>query len=738
MYLSFVFSYRRQSTLWGAVLLVILAAASLAAAQNVSQPVAPVREVTDHHFGTKIVDPYRWMEDPGSAELAAWMKAQSAFTRRSLDSSPRREMFLRRLESQNTSTVNVTGIERVGDRYFYFKIEAGDTDRKIFVRDGLNGVERMLVDPKKISNETGRRVSIISFEPSPDGEMLSYLAASGGAEVGEIRIVETATGKERADRLSGSRWTAGSWLPDGSALLYVRFPPFTPGQPATERYQKQKVYLHRLGDSREQDTAIFGHQVNARLDIAPQLLAFPFVPKDSRHAFINVTTGVSPNGEYYVAPVESLSTGSIPWRKINSFEDQVGAYGASGVVVHGSSMYLLTYKNAPRYKVTKVDLESPDLTKAKTIIDVSDAVNTDLASAKDALYVQQKDGGTGRLLRIDHKTGAVEPIELPFEGSVSGLTADPREPGVLFRMNSWIRTPTQFRYEPATRTVIDTGLQPRSPLDTSQLESLTVEVRSHDGTLVPLSIISKKGIKRDGRNFAAISGYGAYGISTEPRMLEQFFPWVEAGGIVAFAHVRGGGEYGVEWHQAGFKSTKPNTWRDFIACAQYLIKAGYTSPQFLAGHGASAGGIPIGNAIAERPDLFGAAIIGVGLNNMLRYETTANGVLNIPEFGSVKDEQGFRDLLAMDAYHKVKPGVEYPAVMLTHGINDPRVEPWLSAKMAARLQASSTSGKPILLRIDYDAGHGVGNSRRQLNEEFADMFAFLFDQFEKARVSPVR
>ena len=246
--------------------------------------------------------------------------------------------------------------------------------------------------------------------------------------------------------------------------------------------------------------------------------------------------------------------------------------------------------------------------------------------------------------------------------------------------------------------------------------------------MIPLSIVHKKGIPLDGSNSCILEGYGAYGSTLDPIFRPTWLAFLERGGVIAIAHVRGGGEYGEDWHLAGKEKTKPNTWKDFIACAEYLIKEKYTSAEHLAGQGGSAGGILIGNSIVDRPDLFGAAIDQVGDNNALRFEITSNGVPNIPEFGSVKTEEGFKALLAMDAYNKVKDGVKYPAVLLTTGINDPRVEPWMSAKMAARLQAATNSGKPVLLRVDYDAGHGFGSTKRQQNEQRADMYAFLFQQ----------
>jgi prolyl oligopeptidase len=712
-----------------AAFITALFSASPAVLGQISEPpTAPVREMTDNYFGTKITDPYRWMEEPKSKELGEWMKAQNDYTRSYLDPLPIREKFLRQLEEQRNSIVSITGVKRVGNLYFYFKLAPGDNDRKIFVREGFNGEEKLLADPKIISDEQGKRFSIISFSPSPDGKFLSYLASAGGAELGEIRFVETATGRELKDKINDTRWQAGAWLPDAGGVLYIRFPEPASNTPPTERLQKSKVYLHNLGERAENDKPVFGYEVNANIKFDPKLLLFPSISFGSKYVLINVNSGVEPNSAFYAAPVESLKNENIPWRKIVDFDDQVGAYDANSAVIHGDDLYLLTYKNAARYKIVKTSLKNPDLSNAKTVIEASEAVLTDLIAAGDALYVQRNDGGIGELLRIDYKTNSIEKLNLPYGGVISDLTADPRETNIIFGMHSWVKSLTLFAYDSAKKTINDTKLQPPSPIDASAFVSIEVKVKSHDGTLVPLSIIYKKGLKRDGKNLTGISGYGAYGISSEPIFISQFFPWLDAGGVIAFAHVRGGGEYGEEWHRAGFKTTKPNTWKDFIACAEYLIKEKYTSPELLGGHGASAGGIMIGNAIAERPDLFGAAIIAVGLNNMLRYETTANGVPNIPEFGSVKTNQGFQDLLAMDAFHKIKPGVKYPAVMLTHGINDPRVEPWFSAKMAARLQASTTSPNPVLLRIDYDAGHGIGNSRKQFNEEIADIFAFLFDQ----------
>jgi prolyl oligopeptidase len=708
------------SFIWVAIATIILLTAVYGvSSQTPTQPAAPVRAVTDEYFGQTIVDPYRWMETPNNTELSEWMKSQNAYTRAKLDASPHRAQFLKRVDELTNAYPLVSLLDKAGDSYFYLKILPGESDRKLYVRDGLAGAERLLVDPTKIA-DGGKRFSIIAFSPSQDGKFVSYLISAGGAEHGEIRVIETATGKDLGERIDRTRWEAGSWLPDGKSFLYVRSQQLPSDAPQTERYQKGRVFLHKLGDDPAGDRPVFGFGVNQKIDLDPKQLPFPYVPSGSKYALVTVGTGVSPNYESYAVPVEDLSKHEIPWRKLFAFEDEV-----STSAVNGDDLYLLTYKNAPRFKIVKTSITNPDPKSAKLVVSGGEAILKGITATSEAIIVHQNDGGISKLLRVGFDDGKVENVDLPFVGTIYGITADQRGKELLFTTESWVRSSTIYSYDSKARTLAATPLQPPSGIDTSEFDTMQVKAKAADGTLIPLSIIFKKGIKLDGRNRTAMSGYGSYGISQEPFFLPAFLAWIERGNVLAFAHVRGGGEYGREWHLGGFQGTKPNTWNDFIACAEHLVREKYTSRGLLAAHGGSAGGILVGNAIATRPELFGAAIIQVGLNNMLRYETTANGVPNVPEFGSVKTEEGFKNLLAMDAFHKIKDGVKYPAVMLTHGINDPRVEPWFSAKLAARLQTASKGEKPILLRIDYDAGHGIGSSRRQKNEESADVLAFL-------------
>ncbi len=643
----------------------LLFLSSVVSAQD-GPPKAAVHEVTDTYFGQKIVDPYRWMEDAKSAESAAWMKAQADYAHAYLDRLPMRAQLLKRFEELSETGVSVSG-----------------------VRDGFKGTERLLIDPDKLSSP-GKRYSIDSYSVSFDGKYVCYTVSLGGSENGEMRVVETSTGRDLGERIDRARFGAGSWMPDGRSFLYNRLQKLAEGAPPTDLYQKSRVYLHILGANPDTDRVVFGYEVDPNIKLEPTPLPFAFVPINSKYVFAIVNSGVSPNSEYYVTTIDKMGQ----------------------TVVH-------------------LNLAQPDLAKADTVFPASEAVVTFIGTAKDALYVQTLDGGVGKLWRVAYKGGAPQAIKLPYDGTAFIGWTDPETEGLLFGLTSWTKSTAYFAYSPKTQTAMDSTLVPPIPIDMSSIETTSVKVKSYDGTMVPLVILYRRGLKRDGTNPTLLNGYGAYGIvNTEPFFASNFLPWLERGGVIALAGVRGGGEYGEDWHLAGKEKTKPNTWKDFIACAEHLVSEKYTSPVHLAGQGGSAGGILIGNSIVERPDLFGAAIDQVGDNNALRFEITSNGVPNIPEFGSVTTEEGFKALLAMDAYHKVKDGVKYPAVLLTTGINDPRVEPWMSAKMAARLQAATTSDKPVLLRIDYDAGHGFGSTKRQRNEQAADIYAFLFQQLE--------
>jgi prolyl oligopeptidase len=402
---------------------------------------------------------------------------------------------------------------------------------------------------------------------------------------------------------------------------------------------------------------------------------------------------------------------------------------------HGA-LYLLTHRNAPRFRVLRVPVEGFDLARAQVVVPASQRVVTGLAAAADALYVELRDGNVKRLFRRGWTAdAALAEVPLPVRGSfaLEGFeggngAADPRLPGVVIGLESWTRA-RRIVAVGADGRVRDTGLQPGGPNDApADIAATEVLVKSHDGALVPMSILHRKGVKLDGRNPTLLYGYASYGHTEEPRFVPSRRAWLDAGGVFAVANPRGSGVFGNAWYRGGFQQSKPNTWRDFIACAEWLVAQQWTAPDRLAILGGSAGGILVGRAMTERPDLFAAVVPAVGALDTVRGEVGPNGPPNIPEFGTVANEAGFRALLAMSTYHHIQDGVRYPAVLLTHGVNDPRVEVWHSSKAAARLLAASTSGKPVLLRLDYQGGHGIGSTKAQALGERADVYAFLLWQ----------
>jgi prolyl oligopeptidase len=708
---------------------------------SASPPVAPVRPVTDDYYGTNIVDSYRYMENLKDPEVQAWMKAQDDYTRAALASIPGRSQLLARIQQLDQSVPRVSAGRLPADLYIIQKRLPTEDVYKLYLRQGLKGEDRLLVDPEKVmlaAPNQGKGKNTIHYSaPSWDSKYVAVGIAPGGAERDtEIHVFEVASGRETGDVIPRA-WGGGvNWLADGHSFVYVKLQKLPPGAPVTETEQKQRTYLHVLGrrDS-ESDPAVFGYGVVPEINVDPRYFASVSVPPKSDYALGSINSGVSPNSAFYIEPVADLGRSNSSWRWVADFSDDV-----SDIEVHGDDLYVLMYKNALRYKVFRMDARHPDLASAETILPPGQAVVTGINPAKDALYVQLLDGGIGRVLRVPYGPHPqTEEVALPFKGTAY-VGTDPRIPGALLYLTSWTKAFGIYAYDPETKNLTDTKLQPMGPYDNpTDVESIEVKVESYDGTQVPLSITYPKGMKLDGSSPTLLEAYGAYGFPIPPNFDSMRIAWYEKGGVYAVCHVRGGGEFGEEWHLAGKEATKPNTWRDFIACAQYLVDQKYTSPAHLAGEGGSAGGILIGRAFTERPDLFGAAIDQVGCSDMLRIETTANGVPNIPEFGSTKTENGFRALYAMSSYHHVKDRTAYPAVLLETGYNDPRVDPWQMAKMTAQLQTSTASGKPVLLRVEYEGGHsGIGGTEKQAQERLADEWSFLLWQFGVPEFQPQR
>ena len=693
-------------------------------------PKTPVREVIEDYFGTKVTDPYRWLENTSDPEVGVWMKAQNDYTREALTRIPGREKLLDRIKQLDNAGPVVSSLQVWGGHYFYLKAEPGSDNRRLYVRDMVNAPERLLVDPEKLTTADGKHFSIDYFQPSLDGKYLAYGISPGGSEESVLHILETATGKALSDVIDRAQFGSPSWLPDSKSFFFTRTQKLGPEAPPTAKYQKLRVYRHTLGTDPEKDALVFGYEVSPNIKVTeddfPVLLFSPAAPKSLVGLVIH---GVKNEKDLYVTSFADTPTANTAWKKVADDSDDV-----TTLDVHGDDLFLLSHKDASRYKVLRTSLSNPDLAKAALVVPPSEVVVINITAAADGLYVQDLDGGIGRLRRLPYGSGSAESVKLPFDGAIQALFTNPMEKGAWLELVSWTKSPLWYSLK-ANFKIEDTGIVPLSPVDYSDIVSEEVKAKSADGTMVPLSIVHKRGIPMDSSNPTWLEGYGAYGITIDPVFRPNWLAFLERGGIYAAAHARGGGEYGEDWHTAGQKLTKQHTIDDFIAGAQYLIENKYTSPAKLAGEGTSAGGITIGGAITQRPDLFAVAFIRVGDSDSMRSELMASGPANIPEFGTVKEPGGFKALYGMDAYQHVKANA-YPSVLLTTGVNDPRVAPWQAAKMAARLQASTTSGKPVLLRVDYDAGHGMGSTKTQRDMELADEVAFLFWQVGVAGFQP--
>ena len=727
-------------------------------AAPLSQPVAPVRPVTDTYFGTNVVDPYRWMEDLKSPEVQAWMKGQNDYTRAYLDKLPERSALIKRIGDLDNAAVRVGGVQLCGGRYFYMKLTPKDQTPKLYVRDGLTGTERLLADPQALGDGSALgkklkaaaaeamkeakakgqevkvpppRFTISEYYPAEDGKLVAVEVAAGGSEEGIVRILDASNAKPLPDEIDRIWGASVSWDSSDKFFYYTRLQKLGPNDSPLNKELDEAAYLHHVGDNPDNDVAILGRKVTPALGMIPTDSAYVSITPGSPYALGLVSHGVKNELTLAVSPADAAAQGKPVWTKFIDVDDDI-----TGGAIKGSDMWLLTHKDAPRFKVLHINLDHPDIATADVTYPPSDLVLKNVATAKDGLYIEGAQGGISHLLRIPYGKTEATPLPLPFEGSIEGFSSDINNDGVLMRLAGWTEAPQWYAYDPTTNAVTNTQLEPLNPTDFSGITSVEVTAPAPDGTMVPLSIIYKKDLKMDGQNPCLMEGYGAYGITLDPNFDATRLALLEKGIVIAFAHVRGGGENGEDWHLAGQKLTKQNTIGDFIACAEYLIKQGYTSSGKLAMRGTSAGGITIGGALTQRPDLMTLAIVNVGVENALRSEAGPNGAVNTPEFGSVKDPDGFKALQAMDAYQHVKDGTAYPTVLLITGANDPRVDPWELFKMTARLQAATSSKNPILLRIDYDAGHGIGSSKTQRDLITADQAALLLDLSAKAHSSP--
>lgn len=688
------------------------------AADGDGPPVARIDNVTETFFGTQVTDPYRWMENPKDPEWDTYIRAQAAYAKKQLDALPGRDALAARVGELSGDVPLIGGLQIAGGNVFTFVRPTGADNFRLYVRAGVDGTDKLLVDPEALT-EGEKHFSLDYWTASPDGKYVAYGISPSGSENSVIHIMEVASGTILPERIDRSQYPAISWLPDSSGFFFNRLSGAAGG--TTDYYKNSVSWLHVLKTDPGQDKKVLAK--GQFPEVEAQDIEFPnvFAQTGSNVALSGLFAGVQNEYTLYAGTLEDAKAAKGGWKQICTPADKV-----TGFAWKGDDIYLISYNGAPRYKLLHVKADAPAVSGAKEIVPQGDAVIVGVFAAKDAIYIQDLSAGIGQLRKLK-ADGSVETIALPFKGTIGTVFADAEQDGLWFTLQSWVKPIVVCRLE-ASGAVSETKLLPQPSIDVSGFESEEVFASAKDGVKVPLSIVYKKGTPRDGSAPVMLTAYGSYGITSDPAFVPRYIAWLEKGGVWAVAHVRGGGALGREWHEGGRLLTKHNTWGDLIACGEHLIAEKWTSAAKLCIRGGSAGGITVGRAMTDRPDLFAVVVSNVGVSNNLRAEFSQNGPPNIPEFGSVTTEDGFKGLFAMDSYTHVKDGVAYPAMLLTTGVTDPRVDPWQAGKMAARVQKATSSGKPVLLRVDFDAGHGIGSTRSQRDREEADTFAFALQQ----------
>ena len=720
--------YHRRTLLPVVLLFALVAAGWQLAAPPL--PATPKHPVEDEYQGVKVTDDYRWLEDGKSPEVIAWTQAEDAHARAILDALPIHaeiQQFLRKLG--DASSPNFYDLElRRGILFAMNSQPHKQQDMLVTLRspDDLAS-KHVVLDPMQI--DSANSTAIQFYVPSNDANKVAVSLAQGGTESGTVHVYDVATGHALSDVVPTAIGGSLAWDPDGSGFYYTRYPREGERPPQDLNFYAQ-LYFHKLGTPASEDTYVLGKN-------------FPRIAE--------ITLSTSEDGKYLLAMVENGDGGDYEhflrgldgkWTQITHFED-----GIKAVALGNDALYLLSRDHAPHGKLLRASLSAPDLKDAKTIVPESKAVIQDfrfsLAGLQPSfvptptrLYVTELIGGPTEIHIFDHDGRALGTVPAELVSTITQMLALQGD-DILFGNVSYVNPMAWFRYEPASKKVAITGMRASSPVSLADVEVVREFAVSKDGTKVPVNIFRRKGTKLNGQNPAILTGYGGFGISMTPFFDPGIRAWLDASGVLAIANLRGGGEFGEEWHTSGMLTHKQNVFDDFIASAEYLIKAGYTNPAKLGIEGGSNGGLLMGAVLTQRPDLFRAVVSVAGVYDMLRSETTLNGQYNTTEFGSVKDAEQFKALYAYSPYHRVRDGVKCPSILFLVGENDPRVDPWHSRKFTAALQAATASKDPILLISFSNAGHGgIGSAEDQRIAMDTYVVEFLYDQLGVLWVAP--
>jgi prolyl oligopeptidase len=673
---------------------------------NDRYPPTRIDNVGEDFHGVMVVDPYRWLEDADSAEVRAWTDAQNAFTRSSLDALPDREALKARLDA--LLEIGSLGTPApVKGRYFFTRREGKQNQPILYVRDSVDGPERVLIDPNALSADG--IVALDWWYPSRDGRVLAYGLSRDGTEQSTLYLLDVATGAALSDTIARTRACALTWLPDASGFYYTRYP-VAGSVPSGEESYHRHVFFHALGSDPAMDPEVFG------AGRAPEDWPHVRLSPGGRWLVVTVSQGWS-RSEVYFKDRE----GDGPFIPL-----AVGVEALFHVSVRDDFFYVHTNDGAPRYRLFRVDPTNPPREQWREILPEKEDVLESVVVVGGRLLTVYMVRAASRLRWFDGEGKLVREVPLPTLGSISGLGAEWDGDELFFGFQSFTVPPGIYRLDLQTTNISLWGrVEAEVALDEYEIEQRSYP--SKDGTEIDVFLAHRKGLVRDGNAPTILYGYGGFNISLTPGFNPSRFAFLERGGLLAVANLRGGGEKGEQWHRAGMLAHKQNVFDDFIAGAEWLIREHYTRSEKLAIWGGSNGGLLVGAALTQRPELFRAVVCQVPLLDMLRYHHFLIARLWIPEYGSAADPEQFRTLAAYSPYHQVHEGIRYPAVLLATAESDTRVDALHARKMAARLQAASSGGL-VLLRLERRAGHGAGKPRAKVAEELADVYGLLFWQ----------
>ena len=681
------------------------------ASSDIAYPDTRRVDVVETQFGVPVADPYRWLENDVRTDpaVAAWVGQQNAVTNAYLTKLPARETFKQRIRTlYDFERFGVP--QKAGNRYFYSRNSGLQNQAVLYVRDGLNGAPRLLIDPNTFSKDGA--TALAEWRPSEDGRHVVYGVQEGGTDWRVLRVLDANTGRVMPDEVKWAKFGNVDWAKDGSGFYYSRFPEPAAGQQFQSLNENQAIYFHRLGTPQSADRLVFAQPDR------PKLGNSGTVSDDGR--WLVVTSSQGTDDRYEITLIDLRAPNAAPRRYIAGLENNWSYIGNQG-----KTFYWVTNRGAPKLRIVSTDIDRP-YTEAKEIVAEDAATLGDASIVGKQLIASYLVDAKTEVRTHDlngRRTGAVR---LPGIGTAGGFSGDGDDSETFYAFSSFNTPATIYRYD-SSNGATSVFAQPKVAFSP---DDFTVSQRfyaSKDGTRVPMFVVHRKDLDMTKPNPTLLYAYGGFNVPSLPGFSATRIAWLEKGGVFALANIRGGGEYGKAWHDAGRLANKQNVFDDFIAAGEYLVRQGITSPAKLAIQGGSNGGLLVGAVINQRPDLFAAALPAVGVMDMLRFDRFTAGRYWVDDYGYPNREPDFRTLLTYSPYHNIKGGRDYPAVLVTTADTDDRVVPGHSFKYAAALQAAPTGGKPKLIRIETRAGHGSGKPTDKIIEEYADLWAFIAD-----------